>query len=100
MDGTTIAEKEQISDEDVNRWTTGAGYISGGDWKITRGTHRGAQHGVVPSDYPKQVVSFAKAKSVPTHMSEFLASVQRQYRINLSTRTVEKDFSRNRMTVD
>ena len=41
-------------------------------------------------DYPKQVVTLAKAKSVPTNMREFLSWAQRHYRIDVTASTVER----------
>ena len=45
---------------------------------------------VVLRDYPKQVVSLTKAKSVPTNMREFLSWAQRHYRIDVTASTVER----------
>ena len=41
-------------------------------------------------DYPKQVVSLAKAKSVPTNMREFLSWAQRHCCIDVTASTVER----------
>ena len=45
--------------------------------------------GIVLRDYPKQVVSVAKAKNFPTNMREFLSSAQRHYRVDVTASTVE-----------
>ena len=54
------------------------------------GTYRGMLYGIVLRDYPKQVVSLAKAASVPTNMREFLSWAQRHYRIDVTASTVER----------
>ena len=48
-------------------------------------------YGIVLRAYPKQGVSLTKAKSVPTNMREFLSWAQRQYRIDVTTSTVERE---------
>ena len=47
-------------------------------------------YGIVLRDYPKQVVSPAKATSVPTNMREFLSWAQRHYRIDVTASTAER----------
>ena len=47
-------------------------------------------YGVVLRDFPKQVVSLTKAKSVPTNMRDFLSWAQRQHRIDVTASTVER----------
>ena len=46
-------------------------------------------YGIVVRDYPKEVVSLAKAKSVPANMREFLSWAQRHYCIDVTASTVE-----------
>ena len=50
---------------------------TGWNKEFKSGTYRGMLHGIVLRDYPKQVVSMAKAKSVPGNMREFLSRAQR-----------------------
>ena len=40
------------------------------------GTYRGMLYGIVLRDYPKQVISLAKAKSVPANVRESLSWAQ------------------------
>ena len=47
-------------------------------------------YGIVLRDYPEQVLSLAKAKSVSANMREFLSWAQRQYRIDVTVSTVER----------
>ena len=54
------------------------------------GTYRGMLCGIVLRDYPEQVLSLSKVKSVPANMREFLSCAQRQYRIDVTTSTVER----------
>ena len=51
-------------------------------------TYRGLLYGIVSRDYPKQVVSLVKAKSVPANVPEFLSWAQRHYRIDATASTV------------
>ena len=48
-------------------------------------------YGIVFRDYPKQVVSLAKAKSVPANMHKLLSlsRAQRQYRIDVTASTAD-----------
>ena len=48
-------------------------YRTGWNKEFKSGTYRGMLYGLVLRDYPKQVVSLAKAKSVPANMREFLS---------------------------
>ena len=57
------------------------------------GTYRVLQYGIVLRDYPKQFVSLATAKSVPTNVREFLSWAQRHYRIDVAASTVERKTS-------
>ena len=56
----------------------------------TSGTCRGMLYGIVLRDYPKQVVSLAKAKSVLANMREFVLWAQRHCRIDIAASTVER----------
>ena len=57
---------------------------------LKSGTYRGMLYGIVLRDSPQQVVSLAKAKSVPTNMREVLYWAQRRYRIDVTASTVER----------
>ena len=61
------------------------------------GICRGMLCGIALRDYPKQVVSLTKAKSVPANIREFLSGAQRHYRIDVTASTVEpqKQVSRH-----
>ena len=54
------------------------------------GTYRGMLYGIVLRYYPKQVVSLAKARSVPANMREFLSWAQKHHRIDVTASTVER----------
>ena len=53
-------------------------------------SERGMLYGIVLREYPKQVVSLAKAKSVPTNMREYLPWGQKHYHIDVTASTVER----------
>ena len=57
------------------------------------GTYRGMLCGVFLRDYPKQVVSLTKAKSVPTSMRKFLSWAQRHCCIDVTASTAERKTS-------
>ena len=69
-------------------WTTEADHRTGWNKSFKSGTYRGILYGIVLRDSPKQVVSLAKAKSVPTNMREILPWAQRHYRIDVTASTV------------
>ena len=71
-------------------WATEADHRTGWDRKFKSGTYRGMLYGIVLRDYPKQVVSLAKAKSVPTNVRELLSWAQRHHRIDVTASTVER----------
>ena len=50
-------------------------------------------YGIVLRDYPKQVVSLTKAKSVPTDIREFLSWAHRHCCIDVTVSTVERKAS-------
>ena len=54
------------------------------------GTYRGMLHGIVLRDYPEQVLSLAKAKSVLANMRELLSWAHGQCRIDVTASTVER----------
>ena len=56
--------------------------------RVHEWTYRGMLYGIVLRDYPKQVVSLTKAKTVPANMREFLSWAQRHYRSDATTFTV------------
>ena len=55
-------------DDNDEPWAIEADYRTGWNKTFRSGTYRGMLCGVVMRDYPKQFVSLAKAKSVPTNM--------------------------------
>ena len=60
-------------------WLSETDHKSGWNKEFKSGAYRGMLCGVVLRDYSKQVVSLAKAKSVPANLREFLSSAQRHY---------------------
>ena len=77
-------------DDNDEPWMTEADHRTGWNKPFKSGTYRGMLYGIVLRDYPKQVVSLAKAKSVPTNMREFLFWAQRHHRIDVTASTVER----------
>ena len=78
-------------------WTTTTRYgrpkpITGKDGTKRSRAERiwGMLYGIVLRNYPKQDVSLADARSVPTNMREFLSSAQRHYRIDETASTAER----------
>ena len=53
-------------------------------------TFKSRLYGVILRDYPKQVVSLTKARSVPTNIRESLTWAQRHDRIDVTSSTVER----------
>ena len=80
----------RVMDDNDEMWATEADHRTGWNKTFKSGTYRGMLHGVVLSDYPKQVVSLTKAKSVPTNMREFLSWAQRHHRIDVTVSTERK----------
>ena len=80
----------RVMDDNDEPWSTEADHRR--DWNKTfkSGTYRGMLYRIVLRGYPKQVVSLAKAKSVPTNMREFLSWAHRRYRIDVTAPTVER----------
>ena len=69
-------------------WATEADHRTGWNKTFKSGTYRGMLCGIVLRDYPKQVVTLTKAKSVSTtNMREFLSWAQRHYRIDVTAST-------------
>ena len=60
-------------DDKHEPWATEADHWKGWNKTLKSGTCRGMLYGIVLCDYPKQVVSLARAKSVPSNMREFLS---------------------------
>ena len=60
-----------VMNDNDEPWATEADHRTGWNKTIKSGTYRGMMYGIVLRDYPKQVVSLAKAKSVATNMREF-----------------------------
>ena len=77
-------------DDKGEPWLSETDHKTGWNKEFKSGTYRGMLHGLVLRDYPKQVVSLAEAKSVPTNMCEFLSWAQRHYRIDVTASTVER----------
>ena len=67
-----------------------ADHRTGWNKEFKSGTYRGMLYGIVLRDYPKQVISLAKAKSVSANMREFVSWAQRHYRIAVTARTLER----------
>ena len=78
-------------DDNDERLLSETDHWTGWNKEFKNGTYRGMLYGLVVRDYPKQVVSLAKAKSVPTNMREFLSWAQRHYRIDVTASTVERN---------
>ena len=55
----------------TNPWASETDHRTGCNKECKSGTCRGMLYGVVLREYPKQVVSLGKAKSVPANMREF-----------------------------
>ena len=69
--------------------TTEANDRTGRNKTFKSGTYRGMLYGAILLDFWKQVVSLAKAKSIPTNMREFFSWAQRHYRTDVTASTVE-----------
>ena len=82
----TATYNVRVMDDNDEIWSTEADHRTG--WNKT--FSRGLMYGVVLRDYPKQVVSLTKAKSVPTNMREFFSWAQSHYRTDVTTSTVER----------
>ena len=67
-----------------------ADHRTGWNKTFKNGTCRGMLHGIVLRDYPKQIVSLAKAKNVPSNMREFVSWARRHYRIDVTASTAER----------
>ena len=77
-------------DDNDELWTIQADHRTGWNKTFKSGTYRGILYGAIFLDYPKQVVSLTKAKSVPMNMREFFSWAQRHHRIDATTSTVER----------
>ena len=60
-------------DDNDEPWLSETDQKSGWDKEFKSGTYHSMLYGIVLPDYPKQVVSLVKAKSVPANMLEFLS---------------------------
>ena len=78
-----------MDDNDEPR-ATEADHRTGWKKPVKSGTYGGMLYGIVLRDYPKQVVSLATAKGVPTNMREFLSWAERHYCIDVTASTVER----------
>ena len=86
----TATFNDRVMDDNDEPWATETDHRTGWNKTFKSGAYRGILYGMVLRDYPKQVVSLAKAKNVPTNMREFLSSAQRHYRIDVTASTVER----------
>ena len=77
-------------DDNDEPWLSETDYRTGWNKELKSRTYRGMLCGLVLRDYPKQVVSLAKALSVPANMREFLSWAQRHYRIDVTASTVQR----------
>ena len=80
-----------VTDDNDEIWAIEADHRTGWDKTFKSGTSRGLLYARVLRACPKQVVSMAKAKSVPTDMREFLCWAQRHYRIDVTASTEERN---------
>ena len=81
---------DHAMDDNDEPWLSETDHRTGWNKEFKIGTYRGMLYGIVLRDYPKQVVSLAKAKSVPANMREFFSWAQRHYRIDVTASTVER----------
>ena len=77
-------------DDNDEPWLRETDHRTGWNKEFNSRTYCGMLYGIVLRDYPKQVVSLAKAKSVPVNMREFLSWAQRHYRIEVTAATVQR----------
>ena len=77
-------------DDNGEPWLSETEHRTGWNKEFKSGTYRGMLYGIFLRDYPKQVVSLVKAKSVPANMREFLSWAQRHYCIDVTASTVER----------
>ena len=78
---------DRAMDDNDEIWATEGDHRTGWNKTFKSGTYRGMLYGIVLRDYPKQVVTLTKAKSVSTNMREFLSWAQRHYRIDVTAST-------------
>ena len=86
----TATFNTRVMDDNDEVWAIEADHRTGCNKTFKSGTYRGMLHGIVLSDYPKQVVSLATAKSVSTNMREFLSLAQRHNRADVTASTEER----------
>ena len=86
----TATFNDRAMDDSDEPWTTEADHRTGWNQTFKSGTNRGILYGIVLRDFPKQVVSLTKAKSLSTNMREFLSWTQRHYRNDVTASTVER----------
>ena len=85
---TTFNDRAMNGNDEI--WATEADHRKGWNTPFMSGTYRAMLFGIVLRDYPKQIVSLAKVKSVPTNMRKFLSWAQRHYRIDVTASTMER----------
>ena len=78
---------DRVMNDNDEPWATEADHRTGWIKTFKSGMCRGMLCGIVLRDYPKQVVSLAKAKNVPTNMREFLSWAQKHYRFDVTAST-------------
>ena len=86
----TVNFIDRVMNDNDEPWATEADHRTGWNKTFKCGTYCGMLYGLVLRDYPKQVVSLAKAKSVPTNVHAFLCWAQRHYRIDVTASTMER----------
>ena len=84
-----ISDGHAVDDNDEH-WLSETFLRTGRNKHFKSGTYRGMLCEIVPRDYPKQVVSLVKVKSVPANAREFLSWAQRHWRIDVAASTVER----------
>ena len=77
-------------DDNDGPWSSETDHRTSWNKVFKSGTYRGMLHGSALRDYQKQVVSLAKAKSVPANMREFLSGAQRHCRIDVTASTLQR----------
>ena len=76
-------------DDNDEPWLSETDHITGWNKEFKSGTYRSMLHGSALRDCQNQVVSLAKAKSVPANMRKFLSWAQRHYRIDVTAPTLQ-----------
>ena len=89
----TVNFNTRVMNDNDEPWAIEADHRTAWNKTFKSGTYRGMLYGIVLRDFPKQVLTLTKAKSVPTNMREFLSWAQRHYRIDVTASTVESKTS-------